>query len=100
MEPRGCNPWQPVANDRGANGYKQAKTVAVGCDWLPKGAHGKRRVDATSLLLKRGSPSSLRKESRVPQTRRLAGLANDSNTSGAAVDDVSALFFVPGVCLS
>jgi hypothetical protein len=41
---------------------EQAKTVAVLCDWLPKGAHGKGRVDTTSLLLKRGSPSSLRKE--------------------------------------
>jgi len=32
-------------------------------------------VDATSLLLKRGSPFSLRKEASVLRTRRLAGLA-------------------------
>jgi hypothetical protein len=62
--------WSPVVatgGNRSQIGHvdkppKQAKTVAVRCDRLPEGAHGKGRVDATSLLLKRGSPSSLRKE--------------------------------------
>jgi hypothetical protein len=62
----GGNQWQI---DRRESRKKQAKIVAVGCDQLPKRAHGKGRVDATSLLLKRGSPSSLRKEieSREPE---------------------------------
>jgi hypothetical protein len=40
----------------------------VGCDELPETFHGKGRVDATSPLLERGSPSWLRKrdESREP----------------------------------
>jgi hypothetical protein len=33
MEPRGCNRWQPIAKR-----LKQAKTVAVGCDQLPRAA--------------------------------------------------------------
>jgi hypothetical protein len=33
---------------------KQAETVAVGCDQLPKGAHGKGRVYTTSLFVKEG----------------------------------------------
>jgi hypothetical protein len=33
----------------------------VGCDELPETFHGKGRVDATSPLLERGSPSWLRK---------------------------------------
>ena len=44
---------------------RQAKTLAVGCDELPESFHGKGRVDSTSLLLKRGSRSSLRKEKRA-----------------------------------
>jgi hypothetical protein len=44
MEPRGCNGWQPVANRRPQKPQKQAKTVAVGCDRLPFGAHGKQGV--------------------------------------------------------
>jgi hypothetical protein len=69
MEPRGCNRWQPVAIGSAEQRLKQAKTFAVGCDRLRPGPHGKGRVDATSLLLKRGSPSSLRKEieSREPE---------------------------------
>jgi hypothetical protein len=48
---------------------RKAKTVAVGCDRLPRPQNGKGRVDATSLLLRRGSPSTLRKrvESREPE---------------------------------
>ena len=41
---------------------RQAKLVAGGCDELRIGAHGKGRVDPTSLLLKRGSIFLLRKE--------------------------------------
>ncbi len=52
------NRWQ-VRGSR--KPLRQAKTVAVGCHRLPIGAHGKRRVEATSILRKRGSPSSLRK---------------------------------------
>jgi hypothetical protein len=71
-------PWlQPVATDRKwdprRKQLKQAKTVAVGCDRLPIGAHGKGRVDATSLL-KRGSPSSLRKRDESRKRERHAGL--------------------------
>ena len=65
--------WSPVVANGGNRSQieqaqkprKQPETVAVGCDPLPIGAHGKGRVDATSLLLKRGLPSSLRKERRV-----------------------------------
>jgi hypothetical protein len=47
----GGNQWQI---DRRESRKKQAKTVAVGCDQLPSGAHGKGRVDATSLFAKEG----------------------------------------------
>jgi hypothetical protein len=62
----GGNHWQ---NAQGRKPQKQAKTVATGCHRLPEKFHGKGRVDPTSLLLKRGSPSSLRKrdESREPE---------------------------------
>jgi hypothetical protein len=67
--------WSPVVATGGNRSQiasldkrpKQAKTVAVRCGQLRFQAHGKGRVDSTSLLLKRGSPSSLRKERRVPQ---------------------------------
>src|SRR5947207_11232828 len=36
MEPRGCNWWQSAANRSGARTEKQAKTVAVCCDRLPR----------------------------------------------------------------
>jgi hypothetical protein len=45
---RGCNWWQTVANRPGTQGAKQAKTVAVGCHPLRKGAHGKEGVDGSS----------------------------------------------------
>jgi hypothetical protein len=46
-------PWlQPVAISRKSterrSGRKQAKTVAVGCDQLPRRAHGKEGVDGSS----------------------------------------------------
>ena len=62
MEPRGCNRWQSVANQLGGKPSEQAETVAVGRDWLPEEFHGKGHVDATSLLLKRGSPYWLREK--------------------------------------
>jgi hypothetical protein len=47
-------PWlQPVAISSKSDQRKaqeHAKSVAVGCERLLKGAHGKGRVDATSLL--------------------------------------------------
>jgi hypothetical protein len=48
MEPvvaTGGKRWQMP---RARTGRKQAKTVAGGCDRLPRAAHGKGRVDATS----------------------------------------------------
>jgi len=43
MEPSGRNQWQPVANAPSLKtAEKQAKTVAVACDQLPFGAHGKK----------------------------------------------------------
>src|SRR5207247_8607154 len=50
------------------NHRNKPKTVATGCHQLPIGAHGKGRVDTTPSFLKRGSPSWLRKERRVPRT--------------------------------
>jgi hypothetical protein len=41
MEQSGRNPWQPVANATPRKRLEQAKAVAVGCDRLPIGAHGK-----------------------------------------------------------
>jgi hypothetical protein len=43
MEPSGRNPWQPVAMTRRRKRLKQAKTVAVGCDWLPSRSMVRRR---------------------------------------------------------
>ncbi len=48
--------WSPVVATRGNQGQidsaqkprKQAKTVAVGCDQLPREAHGKEGVDGSS----------------------------------------------------
>jgi hypothetical protein len=48
MEPSGRNQWQSVANGNAQKRLKQAKTVAVGCDRLPIGAHGKEGVDGSS----------------------------------------------------
>jgi hypothetical protein len=42
MEPRACNRSQPVANG------VTRETVAVGCDRLPIGSHGKEGVDGSS----------------------------------------------------
>ncbi len=48
MEPSGRNRWQPVANGKPRKWLNQAKTVAVGCDGLPIGAHGKEGGDGSS----------------------------------------------------
>jgi len=48
MEPRGCNRWQAVANAVSAKRGRQAKTVAMGCDRLPRGVHGKEGVSGSS----------------------------------------------------
>jgi len=48
MEPRGCNWWQPVANRPTVEMAQASKTVAVGCDRLPFGAHGKEGVSGSS----------------------------------------------------
>src|SRR5215211_1585499 len=45
MEPSGRNRSQPVANVRPRERLEQAQTVAAGCDWLPKEAHGKEGVE-------------------------------------------------------
>ena len=48
MEPRGCNRWQPVADETDADVTKSSKTVAVGCDRLRPGPHGKEGVSGSS----------------------------------------------------
>ncbi len=48
MEPSGRNQWQSVANGNARKRLNQAETVAVGCDQLPIGAHGKEGVDGSS----------------------------------------------------
>src|SRR5205814_8578368 len=61
--------WSPVVATGGNRSQigsarkpqNEANSVANGCHRLPETFHGKGRVDPTSLLLKRGSPSSLRK---------------------------------------
>src|SRR5262245_34383315 len=86
--------WSPVVANagnrsqirRGQKRPKQAQTVAVDCDRLPFGAHGKGRVDPTSLLLKRGSLYWLREKRQVLRTRRLPGLDRATLTdSNAAI---------------
>jgi hypothetical protein len=52
------NQWQI---DQEQKRLKQAKSVATRCHRLPEKFHSKGRVDSTSLLLKRGSPSWFRK---------------------------------------
>jgi len=41
----GGNRWQM---ERPRKRLKRARTVAVGCHWLPIGAHGKEGVDGSS----------------------------------------------------
>jgi hypothetical protein len=41
MEQSGRNQWQLVANGAHQERLKPPQTVAVGCDQLPIGAHGK-----------------------------------------------------------
>jgi hypothetical protein len=67
----------------------QAKTVAVGCDRLARRAQGKGRVDTTSLLIRRGSPSWLRRRERVrrPQASRTR---SESSTSFAPTTSADA----------
>src|SRR6266508_6371999 len=48
MEQSGRNRWQLVATGDARKRLGQAKTVAVGCDQLPIGAHGKEGVDGSS----------------------------------------------------
>lgn len=78
--------WSPVVATDGnqwrirsaRKPQKQAKSVAVGCHQLPLAAHGKGRVDATSLLQRGGHfPGSARESS--PAQRRARGLDGDSN---------------------
>ena len=72
--------WPQIGQPQKAR--KQAKTVAVGRDRLPKRAHGKGRVDATSLLLKRGHlPGSAKEKS--PANPRARRTEEDDNTSTA-----------------
>ncbi len=48
MEPRGRNRWQPLVKRPCPKPQQQAKTVAVGCDQLPRAAHDKEGVDGSS----------------------------------------------------
>ena len=44
MEPSGRNQQQTAANAEGGKRLQQAKTVATGCDPLPREVHGKQGV--------------------------------------------------------
>jgi hypothetical protein len=59
MEPRGCNWWQSVANQIGAESPKQAKSVAAGCHRLPE------------KMVRRGS--TVRVRQRALQKPRITG---------------------------
>jgi hypothetical protein len=48
MEQSRRNQWQLVANRAHQERLKPPQTVAVGCDQLPIGAHGKEGVDGSS----------------------------------------------------
>ena len=63
---------------------EQAKTVAVGCEQLRETFDGKGRVDSTSLLLKRGSLSLLRKEL-SPASSKATGLDEATLTGDGLV---------------
>src|SRR2546429_2785314 len=70
MEPRGCNWWQSTANRTGAEAPKQAKTVAVLCDRLPRevGVRDERPGDAAVRRARRASTNA------PPAAAALAGL--------------------------
>jgi hypothetical protein len=44
MEPSRRKRWQTMTKRNGPRRPEQAETIAVGCDELPRGAHGKERV--------------------------------------------------------
>jgi hypothetical protein len=48
MEPRGCNWWQSVANQIGAEAAQTSESVAAGCHRLPEKFHGNEGVDGSS----------------------------------------------------
>ena len=48
MEQSGRKQWQPLADAPVPKTGKQAKTVAVGCDRLPREVHGKEGVSGSS----------------------------------------------------
>jgi hypothetical protein len=50
MEPRGCNRWQPVANQASRKRLKSAET-ATGCHQLPESFHGKEEVDRSPSVV-------------------------------------------------
>jgi hypothetical protein len=60
MEQSGRNRWQPVANPTASKTAQEAETVAVGCDRLPPGPHGKgalpREREGVALLAPRSEP--------------------------------------------
>src|ERR671925_436612 len=74
--------WSPVVAtgsnqpqiDRTRKRRKQAKSIAVGCDRLPKGAHGKVDVVRPPLLAKEGVDLLAPQKSQVLRTRRPTGL--------------------------
>jgi hypothetical protein len=74
MEPCGCNRWRLVASRVGARTPKSGQNLALCCDRLRKGAHGKEGVDGSSPS--EGDPR--------PRSRRCqARAAPFSNTNGA-----------------
>ena len=74
----GSNRWQMR---RPQERLKQAKTVAVGCDWLPGEAHGKEGVDGSSP-----SEGSAKAEDDLIRSRRTAQVTSGSASSAYPFD--------------
>src|SRR5438876_1448915 len=79
--------WSPVVATGGRRSQieqargppKQAKTVAVGCDQLPFGAHGKEGVDGSSPS--EGSRKKARKRGALPRGELNGGEGRNRNSS-------------------
>ncbi len=77
MEPRGCNWWQSTAIGQTRKRRKQAKTVAVRSDRLPREVQGKEGVDGSSPS--EGSAKARKPASLISarlQTTRTFGIAH------------------------
>jgi hypothetical protein len=82
--------WSPVVATRGnerqigsaPEPQGQAKTVALLCDWLPKGAHGKEGVSGSRPVRVRASESQLKRRFSF----RLTSKTPTHDRYGAAVE--------------